>query len=153
MSAQENAEAILIVIKRLLKWIGIAIAVVVLFFCAALVYEKFDRWFSVERFKKDVAVTVKFDTSLCDKKQFPLFIGVFNNSSKTIESTSVYVKVTKKGYSQKLNEYSSFKDDKILKPKEGISNCWAVEGSSYKSFLDGVDMDAELDSYYVTFKK
>ena len=151
MSAKENAEAILIVIKRILKWVVFAVlGIVVLFLCLSA-YNNFDEWFKNGRYKKNVLVKVEFDKSVCSTKEYPLHITIVNNSTKTIKSTYIDLIVTKKGYSAKINDYGGLSDDKIIEPKTTWSSCWMVKGKSYNSKLDGENMDVALDYFTVTF--
>lgn len=154
MSANENAEAILIVIKRILKWIAIGIAVLIAIFAAIMAWSSFEDWYSKGRHKAKVRVVAEFNNPKCSAG-YPLYIGVINDSSKTITNISVYLKVTKEGYSKALNRvYSSFDSDFIIKPNIGASACWGVYSDDYSNpkLLDGKGMQVEVDHFYVTFK-
>jgi hypothetical protein len=156
MSANEKAEAILIVIKKILKWIGLGIAALIAIGVLLYAWSEFDDWYSVDRHKSKVKVVAFFDDKNCSK-QYPLFIGIVNNSSKIIQSVSVSVKVTNKGFSKRLNYDSSYPSDKILAPSESWGYCWTVLDDNYdwakRKPLDGKDMEATVTSFYVEFKK
>lgn len=154
MSASENAEAILIVIKRILKWCAIGILVLIAIGILVFAYLEVSDWYSKGRHKAKVKVVAEFNNPKCSAT-YPLYIGVINDSSKTITNISVYLKVTKEGYSKALNRvYSSFDSDFIIKPNVGASACWGVYSDDYSNpkLLDGKGMQVEVDHFYVTFK-
>jgi len=152
MSANEKAEAILIVIKRILRWcaygiLGLIAAGLVIAACI-WVYQ----WLTVDRHKANIKVVALFGEKVCDDKKFPMLVGIVNNSSKTLEKISVDVKVTRIGYSSKLNGWDSFAYDKIIKPGESWAQCWSVRGTDYaRSNLDGTDLEAAVESFTPTF--
>ena len=153
MSSNEKAEAVIIILKRIFKWLLIGvISLIALIYIASKVSDLID-WYSEGRHKAKVSVIAKFDKKLCAKKEHPLFIGVINNSTKTIIKTTVYVKVTKIGYSSQLNNSASFNEDKIIEPNDGWGNCWSVIAQDYRTNLNGDDMDVAIDFFNVTFKE
>lgn len=153
MSAQENAEAILIVIKRLLKWMLVGFFILALLGGVIYLWSTLSDWYQIGRYKSKITVNVKFDKAECPEKEYPLSIFVGNISNKTIEHISVYVKVTNLGYSNKINDYSSFDSDKLIKPKEGFQACWKVNSTEYNETLDGDNMAVVLESFNVNFVK
>lgn len=154
MSANEKAEAILIVIKKIFKWFAIAIATLITIGLLLYAFSEMYDWYSEGRHKSKVQVVAFFDDKNCTKSH-PLFIGVVNNSSKTIEYTSTRIKVTKKGFSSQLNYDTSFSYDKIIPPTEGWGMCWSVFDDNFDSYkrkpLDGKDMDVAVTSFYPRF--
>jgi hypothetical protein len=86
---------------------------------------------------------------MCKDKTHPLFIGVINNSTKTIIKTTSYITVTNKGYSNKLNEYDGIISDRIIKPTEGWGSCWNVIPKDRKIIIDGKNMEVKLDNFYI----
>lgn len=153
MSAQENAEAVLIVIKRLAKWILIGVVIIALLGGLMYLWSTLSDWYKVDRYKSKVTVNVKFDKAECSEKEYPLSIFVGNSSIKTISHISVDVKVSRLGYSNKINNYSSFDSDKLIKPNEGFQTCWRVNSTDYNETLDGENMGVVLESFYVNFTK
>jgi len=59
-----------------------------------------------------------------DTPEYPLFIGIINKSSKTIDQVTFSLEARRKGYSTNLATYESHTQDKILKPGEGWGQCW-----------------------------
>jgi hypothetical protein len=156
MSAHETAEAILIVIKRVAKWIALFILGVGLFFAVIAAYDSADNYFSYEMPKKKVSLKAIFDKEMCSS-EYPLAVMVNNNSNKKLLKVNFEVVVTKKGYSSKLNEYTSYEYDRILNKNEGFPLCYAVFSKDYdKSYekirLDGEDMYVKVTDYTVTFE-
>lgn len=152
MSANENAEAILIVIKKIFRWIAMAVLALIGLFIIIFSWSKFSDWYKIDRHKNNIKVVALFDKKICDDKNFPLLIGVVNNSSKTIEKISINIKVTKTGFSSKLNGWGNFDYDKIIKPGESWGLCWSVNSADYgKPNLDGNDMDAVVEYFSPTF--
>jgi len=156
MSSYETTESIIILLKRLGKWVAIAFVVLIGIWVLILAWLKFNTWYSIDRHKANVEVVAFFDYKNCTK-EYPLFIGVVNNSSKTIESISTNVKVTKRGYSSRLNYDTSYSSDKILLPAEGWGSCWKVFSDNYDSNydrkpLDGDGMEVVVTSFYPIFK-
>lgn len=151
MSSQENAEAVLIVIKRLAKWILMGIIIIALLGGVMYLWSTFSDWYQVGRYKSKITVNVKFDKAECPEKDYPLSIFVGNTSTKTIEHISVDVKVTNFGYSNKINDYSSFANDKLIEPNKGFQTCWRVNSETYGETLDGQNMAVVLESFDVNF--
>lgn len=155
MPANETAEAILIVIKRILKWVLVSISI--LFSIGVLIYglASFYDWYSIDRHRLKVEAVASFDSEKCTK-EYPLFIGVVNNSKKTVDKVTIYVKVTKKGYSTQLNYDTSYSIDKILAPSEGWGGCVTVLDNHYdwakRKPLDGKDMAVTISTFYPTFQ-
>ena len=151
MTAQENAEAIIIVIKKLAKWMLVGVFIIALLFGVIYLWSTLSDWYQVGRHEPKIAVIVKFDKTECPEKEFPLSIFVGNSSTKTIENISVYVKVTNLGYSKKINDYSSLHSDKLIKPTEGFQACWRVDSTKFNETLDGENMAVVLEKFYVEF--
>ncbi len=153
MSANETAEAILIVIKRIAKWIAFLILGICLISGCVAAYVWADNYFGYERFKKKVDLIVRFDKKECNDPNFPLFVLIGNKSDKKILKVNFDIFVTKKGYSSKLNNYESYDSDKIIKKNEGFSSCYSVMAEGYNSPpLNGEDMDVRVTDYTVTFE-
>lgn len=155
MPANETAEAILIVIKRILKWALVSISL--LFGIGLLFYGwlYFYDWYTVERHKSKVEVVAYFDAEKCNK-EYPLFIGVVNKSKKTLDKVTIYVKVTKNGHSTQLNYDTSYSVDKILTPGNSWGYCVTVLDNHYdwakRKPLDGKDMVVKISTFYPTFQ-
>ena len=137
-SPNETAEAILIVIKKLLikifKWIFIVtlLAVVVLFFGTKV--EALWEWHT--NGKHAEKVTIKFVTfengKECDK-EFPYMYVITNESSKVVEETNFNVEIRRVGYSNVINTPTNIVDSKILKPNEISAMCFRATTTDYKS--------------------
>lgn len=132
----ETAEAILIVLKKILKWIffGTLLLVAVLFIGTKV--ETLWEWQT--NGKHAEKVTIKFVTFLEDKecsKEFPYMYVITNESSKVVEETNFNVEVRRVGYSNVINSYTHITDSKILKPNETSMNCFRTTKTDNKSEL------------------
>ncbi|MBM3528142.1 MAG: hypothetical protein FJX62_08620 [Alphaproteobacteria bacterium] len=64
--------------------------------------------------------------SVCKDDKHPIFVGVVNNSVRTVDRVEFTLKANRSGRSSNMARYHSYSDDKIIKPTEGFGNCWAV---------------------------
>ena len=155
MSANETAEAILIVIKRLFKWavltgIGL-IAIVLLCWGCYEVYSYITDGFP----KSKVKVTLIRNDKLCTK-EFPFFVGVVNNSSKTISSYSFNFEVRNKGHSTNIADWGGQNSDSVIKPGEGKGECWKIKhkDSTYNQarWIPEGEIDVEVRDFRPRFE-
>ena len=154
MSAQENAEAFVFVIKKLGKWSATIISILILIFLGALAYETIKEYYTYGRHKKLVKVETNFNKELCDTADSPLFIAIINNSTKKVKRAEVEVIVTKKGRSTKLNDDHKYINDVILKPSEGHGFCYTVydDNLSPPQTLNGEDMEVNVSNYNIVIE-
>jgi hypothetical protein len=151
-SPNQTAEAILIVLKKILKWIvlGTLLFVAVLFIGTKV--EALWEWQTNGKYAEKV--TIKFVTFLEDKecsKDFPYMYVITNESSKVVEETNFNVEVRRVGYSNVINSYTHITDSKILKPNETSMNCFRTTTTDYKSELIR-DKDVDYSAIYKTVK-
>jgi len=153
-SAKEIADAILIVIKKIIKWIVItAITVGALIFIAIKANELWE-WQTNGRHADKVSIKfVKLLEEACDKN-YPYMYIITNESSKIVEEVTFSVEVRKTGYSNVINTYTSITDSKILNPSESSSMCFRAKGNDYKSeVLRDKEVDYKLSYKNVKFQK
>lgn len=143
MPASEKAEAFIIIIKRILKWIVIGVAIL---FASA--YMKI--WWDTRHDKK-IDVIVYFDAERCGSER-PVVVTVKNNSPKTIERIVIDLKMIKKGHSTQINSFENKEFDKILSPGQAYTYYVQVLDKRGK-VLDGIDMDVEVNRYNMHFKQ
>lgn len=153
MSAQENAEAIILVIKRLAKWLIIFVASLVLLSISIYAYLALEQYYTYDKHKELVNVHASFDEEKCTL-DFPLLIRIENNSTKKVMNVDVSVTVTKVGRSTKLNNYHNFESDVILEPSKSAAFCYAVYDDSFSNpqILNGDGMDVKVSYYSVVFE-
>jgi hypothetical protein len=154
MSSNEKAEAILLVIKKLFKWAALLVVGLIAIIFTLIGLSAANDWYSKGRHKNKVIVSAVFNAEKCGK-EFPVYVGVFNNSSKIITNLYIDLKVTKDGYSSAINKTSdSIRSDFIIKPDTRYQSCWAVYSNDRPNpkLLDGVGMHVEVDYFSVTFK-
>lgn len=86
------------------------------------------QYFTHDRHAAKVVITIHDPNqkgAVCaDQAERPLFIGIINNSSKTIEQVRFSLEARRKGRSTNLATYKTYTDDKIRKPGEGFGGCW-----------------------------
>lgn len=103
------------------------------------------------RHENNVVVVVKVsDTCL---EEFPIAVGIMNNSGRTIESIRIYPKAHREGYSKDLSSSASIETDKIIAPGERHAFCWRGEldflvGKTYKP----AELIWEPGTYYIEFE-
>jgi hypothetical protein len=152
-SANETAEAILIVIKRLLKWIllsGVAIGVVIYLLVQIVEYWE---WYTTGRHKEQVEIDFHVaKLNDCDK-EYPYLYIVRNNSDKTIDETEFTVEIRNKGYSSALNSYTSITESKILKQNEATAGCFKAERKDNNGYVLEKEVDFDVTYKGVKFKK
>lgn len=127
-SAQEKAEVVLIIIKRLAKWVAIG-GLGLLAIGAAIVFA-IDYSDKAER-KAQEALEAKVDVRAFPAKnkacgsEWTYEWEVMNNGDKVVKNVSVYVSITPTGFSKQINErYQRLESDKILKKGEGYGWCF-----------------------------
>lgn len=134
--AKDIADAILIVIKTLAKWVAIFLVVTVGLFAAFLAFDHFtnerdrqEREEALATLKRGIKVTAAFDPQSCFSQQ-PFKIEFRNDTNETIDRIGFKLYVTRKGRSTVVNsEYKTYESDFILQPGETSSGCWQVEDS------------------------
>ena len=144
---KETAEIILIVIKRIIKWI--LITVVLLGIGVTVIFE-ISEWYK-EKSTKKVVVDAFYPKKGECFKDYPYEYIIFNESEKTIEKVKFTVEIRKKGFSNVINSYTYIDNYKILKPKEGWSECFRAQGLDYKVDVTDKDVDVVVKDKYVTF--
>ncbi len=134
--AKDIADAILIVIKTLTKWVAIVLVVIVGLFALFLAYEHFTnerdrqkREEALALLKSGIRVSAAFDPQSCFSKQ-PFKIEFRNETKETIDRIGFKLYVTRQGRSTVLNsEYKTYESDFILPPGDSSTGCWQVENS------------------------
>jgi hypothetical protein len=157
---KEKAEVILIVIKRILKWVGIAALILVVLIGALFaVGDFFNERERKARDKENSLVLVQATYGEVDgvficTKDYPYIFTVTNNSKKTVNSVEFYVNITRKGFSGDINGYDNLVSDKILAPGESWAQCFSASTKgSYGTPLSEKDVLIEIRSKDVNFKE
>jgi hypothetical protein len=159
MSSKETAEAILIVIKKILmktlKWVFIiTLFSVVLLFVGTKIEEL---WEWQKNGKHAEKVTIKFVGLLNDKecsKDYPYMYVITNESSKVVKETRFSVEIRRVGYSNVINSHTDITDSKILKPTETSISCFRATTTGYKSeVIREKDVDYSVEYKRVQFEK
>ena len=119
----ETAEAILIVIKRLAKWLlfgvlGLA-GLIAVIWGGNLLYDYIR--VDLPKLKVDVSFTINFDR--CKDTKFHVLLTIKNRSNKTILHTSVYAEARRKGRSTDLAYPAPINIDQIIEPDITYAFC------------------------------
>ena len=159
-AANEKAEVILIVIKRILKWVAIAALILVVLIGALFaVGDFFNERERKARDKEYSLVPVEASHGLSESGSFctndyPYVFTVRNESKKTVNSVEFSVKITRKGFSEQINGYDSLVSDKILAPGEAWAQCFrASTKNSFSTPLSEKDVLIEIRNKQVNFKE
>jgi hypothetical protein len=154
MDKNEKAETVLVIIKQIFVWGLKGIIGFCLLLSLIYVISQSYQWYTLTRHENKIHVLAKFDKKLCKFKQYPLFVEIKNNSSRTIEKAKIKIDVTRIGRSTKLNDYSDLESDKIIKPKESYGVCRRVESQAgYGDYLDGANMVATVKNVDIEFSE
>lgn len=152
-NSKETAEAILIVIKKILKWIllvavsiGAIIGVVV-----SYANYKSNQDYKIKKDRED-KISITADSREVDcQAGYPYFYGIVNKSDKTVSSVTFSVELRRKGFSNSLNSYTSIDEDKILKPGEGYGRCFRATSKDYTGEVKEKEVDIVITYKNVTF--
>ncbi|WP_025898026.1 hypothetical protein [Sneathiella glossodoripedis] len=148
MTPEERAEAVMLVIRGVLKLVA-KIALVCFLLVAVVVVALFAfRYVTEEYPESQVDVLVSIDNEACKDKRWPIRVFVGNGSYRTLESITFYLKATKPRHSKNLTNSHSYESDRILPPKEGYASCWAAP---LDSGIDPFKLKWEINRYYVSF--
>ena len=146
----EIAEAILIVIKKFLKWILITIIAIVLF-AAYFDYNNGKEYKKKQEREAKVTIVGYYkEPNGCDVG-YPYLYEVRNTSDKTVVKTDFTVEIRKKGFSSALNRYTSIDEDKILKPGEGYARCFRAQNKDFSGDVKEKDVDIIVEYKNITF--
>ncbi len=151
----ETAEAILIVIKRIMKWMFVASLGIGLLVGAIVGYTDYQSSQEYEKKseqEKKVTIWADYQNGDC-AIGYPHFYVVENNSDKEVSKVKFTVQIRKKGFSNPLNSYTSLEEDKILKPKENFVWCFRAQNKDYNGDVKEKDVDIVVTYKEVTFSE
>ena len=148
-----KAEAILIVIKTILKWIGIAIVGIGILLYLVFQYQEYEGK-QRRKIEDKVSIQAFHPKDAPCSKDFPYQYTIFNDSGRTVEKVSFTVGVKRIGFSSDINRYTSIDEDKILLNNEGYGRCFRVEDvNDYGKYLSEKDVNIEVTYKNITFKE
>jgi hypothetical protein len=151
--ANVKAEAILIVIKRILKWLALSFLGIGFLFFVTLQYEEYkDKKRKIIEDKVSIKA-IHPKEGPCSK-EYPYQYIIFNNSGKVVEKVDFTVGIKRVGFSSDINRYTSIVEDKIIPNNEGYGRCFRAEDANqYGRNLTESDVDIEVKYKNITFKK
>ena len=158
--------------KWLLKWLGIALLSLIIF--AGVIGGGIWgwQWWSHDRHAANVEIVVRHknqwsklartqsstaDTNtdpLCSSDTHPVFVGIVNNSSKTIEYVWIKISAHLPRHSTNVLKYNAqATSDRIVAPGEGFGHCWVFEfDTKYANNSETENAIYEGTLYSVRFK-
>ncbi len=144
---KESAEAFLYVLKKILKWVFLAIVVIgVIGFAVIFMIDQRDKAErkAREAIESKVVVRAYHSGDKDCQEGFPYSYEVLNGSDKAIKEVKFNIEITKKGYSKVLNSYTNLEEDKILQPKEGWGRCFRAQRADYNGDVKDKDVDIKI---------
>lgn len=152
-NSNEIAEAILLVIKRIAKWIALGILGLIVLGGLAWAGVAGYNYVTYGLPASKVKVIVTLDQAICSDPDFPVAVTILNRSERTVIRTSVHVYAHQKGHSKDLSKWGPLESDVIIPPKEGHRNCWKPRlNSDAAAGTKHQDLIWELHRFTVTFK-
>lgn len=152
--ANERAEAILLVLKRLALWalIGL-VALVGIVFGYAYIADYFDqKERSRIQAQVDLVLIEGFPAGEACSKDHPYLVRITNNSSKTVELVSAEMQIKRPGFSKQINRLLFIESDRILAPGQDWSLCYmAFDASHPGKLLRESLVDIHFENKRVTF--
>jgi hypothetical protein len=151
--ANVKAQAILIVIKTILKWIGLAIVGIGIVIFIGVQYDEYE--YKKRKAIEDKVVIRAFHPKDAPcSKDFPYQYIIINDSGKTVEKVSFTVGIKRIGFSSEINRYTSIDEDKIIPNNESYGRCFRAEDAKdYRKDLTTKDVDIEITYKNITFEK
>lgn len=151
---KETAEAFLYVIKKIFKWLFLAVLTIAV--VGGVIIFVVDYKDKADRKARDaIESKVKVNAYHSGDKDchdgFPYTYTVFNETDKRIKQVRFTVEITKKGFSKVLNSYTSLEEDKILEPKEGYGRCFRAQNADYNGDVKEKDVDIKIVYKNITF--
>jgi hypothetical protein len=151
--AKEKAEIILIIIKKILKWIGLTILGVGILFFITYQYSEYQTK-QEKKIEDKVSIKAFHPKEGPCEKDYPYQYIVFNDSGKTVEKVSFSVGIRRVGFSSDLNGYTSIDEDKIIPSGEGYGRCFrATKDGDYTKELKESNVEIFIKYKDVTFKE
>jgi hypothetical protein len=149
--AKIKAEAILIVIKTILKWIFLSIIGIGILIFIGFQYSEYETKKS-KAIEDKVVIKAFVPNEILCSKDFPYQYSISNYSGKTIEKTTFTVGVKRIGFSSNINRYTSIDEDKIIHNNETYIRCFRAEDAN-RNNLTEKDVHIEITYKNIDFKK
>jgi hypothetical protein len=150
--ASEIAEAILIVVKRLLKWFAISIGTLIVLGCIIAASYWGWNYFTYDLPKSKIEIVTSVNDERC-AGEHPVFVGIVNNSDRTVMNTRIRLQAFIPGRSTNVATWNWMSDDRIIKPGKGFGQCWRpVLDSDMPKNTDLKTLEWSVATYEVDFE-
>jgi hypothetical protein len=151
--ANVKAQAILIVIKTILKWIGLSVIGIGILIFVGVQYDEYQTR-KKKAFEDKVVIRALHPQEGPCSKDFPYYYYIINDSGKTIEKVTFTVAIKRIGFSSNINRYTSLDEDKIIPKNESYGRCFRAEDANdYRKNLTEKDVDIEITYRNIKFKE
>jgi hypothetical protein len=120
----EIAEAFLLVVKRIAKWLTFGmiglVALVGLIWGGVVLYQ----YVTHDLPASEVKATVVFDKGTCPNESHPMAIKITNGSARVVMHARVYLNAFLPGRSTNFADYKAYESDLIIAPGRTGTLCW-----------------------------
>ena len=150
-SPQDVAEVILIVIKRLFKWLLLGIdCIFVLSGVTIGVWQGYEYYY-VSLPESKIELSASPAPGVCPK-EFPILVTITNQSSKTLNKVSFVFSAKLPNRSSNHASYKYYSSDKITKPGDSHGACYGpLLSTTTPKYKRVKDFDWSISSYNVVF--
>lgn len=151
--ANETAEAILIVIKRLAKWITLGVLGIILLLGFAFGVFEGHKYVTNTLPKSQIDIIITTKEEGCTD-EYPIKVAVFNGSSKTVKSIDITLSAMKPGHSTNYARWNAEATyDRVLSHGQSWQACWrSMLSEDAPSDLKPADYVWGVDYYSVVFE-
>jgi hypothetical protein len=137
--------------KWLFKWFFVALLCLIAVGAVIFAFGFSWTWWTNGRHVSKVSATVMRSDKLCADPAFPIFVGITNGSTKTIQSATFEVSAHLPDHSTNILGYRSISWDNVIKPSGVFGQCYNfTPEESYKDNAAVAIFEGKIS--YVTFK-
>jgi len=137
-------------IGKIIKILGIILGIIAILILIIFIYTYNDNKKKKGEQEK-VKMSIEYNLKKCNE-DYPLFITIENNTDKTINNINFDLKITRRGHSTNLDNYTNYNSDLIIKPGEAFGNCYLYRlKNEYKMYNNPIDLQFEISYKYVYF--
>lgn len=137
-------------IGKIIKILGIIIGIIVILILIIFIYTYNDSK-KREKEQEKVKMSIEYNLKKCNE-DYPLFITIENNTDKTINNINFDLKITRRGHSTDIGDYTDYNSDLIMGPGKAFGNCYLYRlKNEYKKYNNPADLQFEISYKHVYF--